>query len=129
MEILRDTLSWILLVSGGLVAIASAIGLLRLPDLYTRMHAAGMLDSLGALCILAGLALQSGASLVTFKLALLYAFLLLTTATASHVLGKSALRSGLAPLQGAWPPRSASAESTAAASSSSPSPAPSSDPT
>jgi len=103
MELLRDVLSWVLLVGGGLVAIASGIGLRRLPDLYTRMHAAGMLDSLGALCVLAGLGLQSGASLVTFKLALVYAFLLLTTATASHALGKSALRSGLRPLEGVWP--------------------------
>ena len=103
MEAFLDVLSWVLLLAGGIIAVVSGWGVLRLPDVYTRMHAASMLDSLGALCVFAGLALQTGWSLMTFKLALTYAFLLLTTATAAHVLGKSALRSGLEPVKGSSP--------------------------
>ena len=100
MEILLDILSWVLLLAGGVIAVLSAYRRPALPDVFTRMHAASMLDSLGALKRLPGLALQSGWTLITFKLGLTYAFLLLTTATAAHVLGKSAIRSGLEPLIG-----------------------------
>lgn len=100
MDAFLDIASWVLLVVGGLVAIISCLGLLRLPDLYTRMHAASMLDSLGAICIFLGLALQADSVVVGIKLILAPAFLLLTTATAAHVLSKSARRAGLEPLEG-----------------------------
>ena len=100
MDAFLDIASWVLLVTGGLVAIVSCIGLLRLPDLYTRMHAASMLDSLGAICIFLGLALQADSIVVGIKLVLAPAFLLLTTATAAHVLAKSARRAGLKPIEG-----------------------------
>lgn len=99
MEAALDVISWALLVMGGAVAVTSGVGLLRLPDLYTRMHAASMLDSLGAICVFLGLALQAETAAVAIKLLLAPAFLLLTTATAAHVLGKSARRAGLEPLE------------------------------
>ena len=99
MEAFLDIVSWVLLVVGGLVAVISGIGLLRLPDLYTRLHAASMLDSLGALCVFIGLALQAETVAVAVKLLLAPAFLLLTTATAAHVLSKSARRAGLEPIE------------------------------
>ena len=99
MDAVLDVISWVLLVGGGAVAVISGVGLLRLPDLYTRMHAASMLDSLGAICVFLGLALQAETVAVAIKLLLAPAFLLLTTATAAHVLGKSARRAGLEPLE------------------------------
>jgi len=99
MEAFLDIVSWVLLVVGGLVAVISGIGLLRLPDLYTRLHAASMLDSAGALCVFIGLALQAETVAVAVKLLLAPAFLLLTTATAAHVLSKSARRAGLEPIE------------------------------
>lgn len=99
MEAFLDIVSWVLLVVGGSVAVISGIGLLRLPDLYTRLHAASMLDSLGALCVFIGLALQAETVAVAVKLLLAPAFLLLTTATAAHVLSKSARRAGLEPIE------------------------------
>lgn len=97
MSAFLDVLSWILLVAGGLVSVLSGLGLLRFPDLYTRMHAASMLDTLGAGCIVLGLVLQAGVGVVAFKLLLVLAFLAFTTTTAAHALAKSAMASGVVP--------------------------------
>ena len=100
MEILRDLASWALLVSGGAFCIIGGLGLLRLPDVYARMHAAGITDTLGAGMILAGLMLQGGFSLVTVKLVLILVFLLFTNPTSTYALANAAYRQGLAPLLG-----------------------------
>jgi multicomponent Na+:H+ antiporter subunit G len=70
-EIGFDIASAILMLTGAVFVLAGALGMLRLPDFYTRMHAAGVTDTLGAELIIIGLMLQSGWSLVTVKLALL----------------------------------------------------------
>jgi len=98
MGTLLDVLSWVCLVAGGLFAICGAIGVLRLPDLYTRMHAAGVTDTMGAGLVLLGLMFQAGISLALFKLALIFWLMLITSPTSTHALAKSALASGLAPL-------------------------------
>lgn len=100
MEILRDVASWALLLSGGAFCIIGGLGLLRLPDVYTRMHAAGITDTLGAGLILAGLMVQGGFSLVTVKLFLILMFLLYTSPTSTYALANAAYRRGLAPLLG-----------------------------
>lgn len=92
-----DIASWILLVAGALLAVVGGIGMLRLPDFFTRMHAASVTDTGGMLLILLGLALQAGWSLVTAKLALIALFLLFTSPTATHALASAALRAGLRP--------------------------------
>jgi multicomponent Na+:H+ antiporter subunit G len=88
---LIDLLSGLTLFGGVLFLLVGGIGLLRLPDFYTRMHAAGIIDTLGAGLILLGLALQAGWTLVTFKLALILAFLFFTSPTGAHALVKAAL--------------------------------------
>lgn len=92
-----DALSWILLVSGGLVGVAGAVGMHRFPDFYSRLHAAGITDTLCAMLILLGLGLQAGLSLAAFKLALIFVFLFFTSPTASHALANAAMHSGLKP--------------------------------
>ncbi len=92
-----DGLSWLCLLGGGFFGIVGGIGLLRFPDLFTRLHAAGVTDTLGAALILIGLMLQAGASLVTVKLALILAFGLFTSPTATHALAKAALHGKLKP--------------------------------
>jgi len=92
-----DILSWVLLLGGGLVGILGGIGLLRFPDFYTRLHAAGMTDTLCALMIIAGLILQAGLTLLSLKLALILLFLLFTAPTASHALARAAMTDGLEP--------------------------------
>jgi len=98
MSALLDVLSWICLVAGGLFAVCGGIGVLRLPDLYTRMHAAGVTDTMGAGLVLLGLMFQAGISLALVKLALIFWMMLITSPTSTHALAKSALASGLAPL-------------------------------
>ncbi len=100
MEILIDMASWALLVSGGAFCIIGGLGLLRLPDVYARMHAAGITDTLGAGLLLAGLMLQGGLSLVSVKLFLILVFLLFTSPTSTYALANAAYRRGLAPQLG-----------------------------
>lgn len=92
-----DILSWILLISGGVFGVMGGVGLIRFPDFYTRLHAAGVTDTLCALLIILGLIIQAGLSILTVKLALILLFLMFTAPTASHALARSALVDGVAP--------------------------------
>jgi len=92
-----DLLSWALILIGVIGVLIGGIGVLRLPDVYTRMHAAGITDTLGAGAIIAGLMIQGGLTLVTVKLALILVFLFFTNPTSSFSLGHAALTSGIAP--------------------------------
>ncbi|TNE76663.1 MAG: sodium:proton antiporter [Gammaproteobacteria bacterium] len=77
-----------LLVSGG-------VGLLRFPDVFTRMHAAGVTETLASGLILLGLILMAGWGIAAFKLLLILLFILITSPTASHALAKAALHGGM----------------------------------
>lgn len=92
-----DVLSWILLSVGGAFVFVGGLGALRLPNFYTRMHAASLTDSMASILILLGIMLQAGWSLAAIKLLAILAFLLLTGPTASYALANSALLSGLKP--------------------------------
>lgn len=93
-----DAASWVCLVAGGLFCIVGAIGLVRMPDFYTRMHAASLVDTLGAGLVLLGLLLQAGLTLVGAKLLMVGALLLIASPTATHALARAAMVRGLAPL-------------------------------
>ncbi len=97
MALVLDALSWLLLSAGGFFVLAGGIGALRMPNFYTRMHAASLTDSAGALLILAGIMLQAGWTLATIKLAAILLFLLLTGPTATYALANAALLSGMRP--------------------------------
>jgi len=77
-------------------------GVIRLPDFYTRLHAAGMTDTLGAELILFGLIVQSGFSQMTLKLLLVAFFLFVTSPTATHAVANAAYKNGLKPLTGKY---------------------------
>jgi len=98
MHAILDILSWVLLTLGGLAVLVGGIGALRMPDLYTRMHAASVTDSLGAILVLTGIMLQAGLTLATIKLAAILLFLLLTSPTSSNALASAALIAGTRPL-------------------------------
>lgn len=98
MSALLDALSWALLAAGGFFCVVGAFGMLRMPDLYTRMHAASVVDTLGAGFILAGLIIQAGAFLVAVKLAIVGLLVFFTSPTATHALARAALIRGLEPL-------------------------------
>lgn len=93
-----DAASWVCLVAGGLFCIVGAIGLVRMPDFYTRMHAASVVDTLGAGLVLLGLLLQAGLTLVGAKLLMIGALLLIASPTATHALARAAMVRGLLPL-------------------------------
>ncbi len=92
-----DILSWVLLTLGGISVLIGGIGALRLPDLFTRMHAASVTDSIGAILVIGGIMLQAGLSLATIKLAAILLFLLLTSPTASNALATAAMLAGRKP--------------------------------
>lgn len=90
-----DILSAILIIAGVFFGLTGALGLFRFPDFFTRVHAASVTDTISAILILFGLALQTEFGIVTAKLAFILIFLLLTSPTASHALAKSARHGGL----------------------------------
>jgi len=97
MELLLDIFSWALLLAGGFFIVVGSLGLVRMPDFFTRVHAASITDTLGAGLIVVGLLLQSPHWLGSVKLILIMAFLILTGPTATHALAKAALHAGLRP--------------------------------
>jgi len=92
-----DAVSWLLLAAGGGFLVVGAIGMLRMPDLFTRMHAASVIDTLGTGLVVAGLMLQAGASLVTLKLLFLLLLIFFTGPVVSHALAQAALHAGVVP--------------------------------
>ena len=86
-----------LLLVGGAVIVIGAAGVLRLPDVYTRLHSAGVSDTLGAGLVVAGLMFYAGWSLVAVKLLLIWLFLFFTSPVASHALARAALAGDVAP--------------------------------
>ena len=100
MDAALDIASWIFLVTGSFFAVVGGIGLLRLPDVFTRIHGAGITDTMGATLMLTGLMLQAPSGLIAVKLFLILFFLLVTSPTSAHALAKAALAHGLEPLTG-----------------------------
>ncbi|MGB5425791.1 MAG: monovalent cation/H(+) antiporter subunit G [Gammaproteobacteria bacterium] len=90
MDSVIDVLSWICLSGGAAFLLIGALGALRFPDFYTRLHAVSVCDTLGAGLVLVGLMLQGGLSLVTVKLLLMFYFLMFTGPTAVHALAQAA---------------------------------------
>ena len=76
MGIILDIISWTLLLIGSFFSIVGGIGLIRFPDFYTRGHAAGVTDTMGAGCILLGLCFQTESGLVIAKLLFILIFIL-----------------------------------------------------
>ncbi|MDE2791818.1 MAG: monovalent cation/H(+) antiporter subunit G [Paracoccaceae bacterium] len=92
-----DVLSWIAIVGGSAFLVIGAVGLIRFPEFWSRLHAISVLDSAGVLLLLLGMGLQGGLSLVTVKLVILGLFLLITGPTATHAVANAAFVSGLRP--------------------------------
>ncbi len=93
--------SWLLILTGCVFIISGAVGLIRMPDLYTRLHAASVTDTGGAIFIVLGLLLQAlfvfDNLMAGIKVVLVLFFTLFTAPTASHALAKTALLSGHVP--------------------------------
>jgi multicomponent Na+:H+ antiporter subunit G len=98
--LVAEVLGWAFIVAGSVFVLIGGIGLIRLPDFYTRIHAAGITDTMGAWLILIGLMFSAGWTLVTVKLFMLLFFLAVTSPLSSHALAKAAFIRGLEPMLG-----------------------------
>ena len=92
-----DIASWVLLAAGGAFCVVGAVGMIRMPNFYTRAHAASVIETLGAGLILAGLLLQAGWTLAAVKLLMLGLLIFFTSPTATHALTRAALLRGVRP--------------------------------
>jgi multicomponent Na+:H+ antiporter subunit G len=93
-----NVISWLSLAIGGIFCVIGAMGLLRMPDFFTRMHAASVIETLGAGLILFGLIIQAGWTLIAVKLVMLFLLIFFASPTASHALARAALAKGMKPL-------------------------------
>ena len=98
MTLLLDVASWTCILLGSFFTVVGALGLLRMPEVFTRMHAASVTDTLGVGFLIVGMSLQAGLSLVTLKLAFLLALFFFTGPVVTHALAQACLHEGIAPL-------------------------------
>jgi multicomponent Na+:H+ antiporter subunit G len=98
MAVLLDVLSWIALALGGFFYLVSGIGLVRMPDLFTRMHAVSVSETLGTGLLVLGMVLQAGFTLVTVKLLIIFFMLMIVAPVSTHALARAALHDGKLPL-------------------------------
>jgi len=87
----------IVVTAGAFFLLVGGIGLVRLPDFYSRAHATGKSDTLGVILVTLGLVIHEGLTLNSAKLVLIMAFVGLTNPTATHALMRAAVRFGLKP--------------------------------
>ena len=99
-DLLRDILAWALILAGSAAVVIGAVGLVRFPDFYTRLHAAGVTDTAGAELILFGLMLMAPSWIVVAKLGFISFFLFLTSPVSTHAIAHAAWVVGLKPMLG-----------------------------
>lgn len=93
-----EVLSWVLILAGAFFVLVGMMGLIRMPEVFARMHAASVTDTLGAGFLLVGLMLQAGPSLVTLKLVFILVLLVFTGPVVTHALAQAALHAGVHPV-------------------------------
>ena len=98
MDILLLVLSGLSIAIGVIALLIGSLGLIKLPDVYCRIHAVGMIDTAGASFIILGMIIHQGFSLVSFKLALIGVFLFFTSPIATHAVAQVAHKSGVVPV-------------------------------
>ncbi|MCH8240036.1 MAG: monovalent cation/H(+) antiporter subunit G [Proteobacteria bacterium] len=87
-----------LIAAGAFFYVVGALGLYRMPDVFTRMHAVGISDTVGVGLLLTGMMFLAGFSLVTVKLAIILGIILFTSPIATHALAQAALHEGIVPM-------------------------------
>ncbi|MBK5190627.1 MAG: monovalent cation/H(+) antiporter subunit G [Methanosarcinales archaeon] len=92
-----DIISTVLMAGGAFFMLTGALGLLRLPDFYTRLHATGKCDTLGEVLIIVGCMVYQGWSFITIKLFFLMLFIFIANPVATHAIMKAAYVTGVKP--------------------------------
>lgn len=98
MTLTVDIMSWACILLGSFFTIVGAFGLVRLPDVFTRMHAASIVDTAGVGLLILGMALQAGLSLVALKLLFLLALFFFTGPVVTHALAQACLHENVQPM-------------------------------
>ena len=80
--------------------LSGTVGLIRFPDIYTRLHALTKADNVGLGCIACGLALQSGSLAVTARLLLIWLLVLIASSASCHLIARSAIQKNIQPWTG-----------------------------
>jgi multicomponent Na+:H+ antiporter subunit G len=93
-----DIASWLFMALGSFFTLVGMVGLVRMPELYTRMHAASVTDTLGVGFLILAMMLQAGLSLVTLKLLFILLLFFFTVPVVTHALAQAALQSRVPPL-------------------------------
>ncbi len=97
-QLLVTMFSGLFIACGVVALLIGSLGLLRLPDVYCRIHAVGMIDTAGASFIILGMIIHEGFTLVSVKLVLIGVFLFFTSPIATHAVAQVAYKSGVAPV-------------------------------
>ena len=98
MNMILEFASWVFILLGSFFTIVGAFGLVRMPEVYTRMHAASVTDTLGVGFLIFGMCLQAGLGLVTLKLLILMALFIFTGPVVTHALAQACLHEDIKPL-------------------------------
>ena len=98
MSLIVDIASWISILLGSAFTLIGALGLVRMPDIFTRMHAASVTDTAGAGLLILGMILQAGFSLTALKLVILLALFVFTGPVVTHALAQTCLHEKIQPL-------------------------------
>jgi multicomponent Na+:H+ antiporter subunit G len=93
-----DLASWTLILLGSFFTVAGALGLVRMPEIFTRMHAASVIDTVGVGFLILGMGLQAGFTLVTLKLVFLLALFFYIGPVVTHALAQACLHEGVEPM-------------------------------
>ncbi|MBQ7317657.1 MAG: monovalent cation/H(+) antiporter subunit G [Phascolarctobacterium sp.] len=91
---IREILATIFVLGGSLFFVGSAIGMLRLPDFYTRIHASGNSETLGCMLSFIGLVIYEGLTITALKMVMIFTIVFLANPIGSHILSKAAYKSG-----------------------------------
>ncbi|MDA7947677.1 MAG: monovalent cation/H(+) antiporter subunit G [Hyphomicrobiaceae bacterium] len=95
---LADIIGGILILAGAFFFVVGAVGIYRMPDVFARMHAAGISDTVGAGLLILGMMFLAGFTLVSAKLAVIFGIIFFTSPIATHALAQAALHEGLEPV-------------------------------
>ena len=98
-DLILDIASGISFAVGLAFLLIGAFGMIRLPDVWARVHAAGIIDTIGAELIVFGMILQAGLTQASLKLLLIGLFLFVTSPTATHAVANAAFTAGLRPVR------------------------------
>ena len=99
LETFQINIAYFFLIIGSLFLLVGAIGLIRMPDVFTRMHAVSVMESTGATLIIFGLIIYSGFSAISIKLIIILLAIIYISSVATHALARACIHDDIKPLK------------------------------